>query len=501
MRALALLLLTGVLAFPAWADPKITVGKDTTYVTAPLDKDGFVDFAAALNDLRGKGVTPDNNAAVAIWEALGPGPDGQPRPAAFFKRLCMKEPPADGDYFVALGPFLRDRLAIGDKAFVTRVVGQTSMTIRQPWTAREFPQLADWLVANEKPLDRIAAGVKRRQYFVPLVADDNAAGGLVGLVMGDAQRGRPLATALASRATLRMADGKPDAAWADVMACFRLARHLARKASLIEGLVAVAVDAIAQRAATALLTRPDVTAGQLAGYLRDLRALPPMPSVAEAYEGGERLVALDGFQSAVRTGARLAGVPGVPSNVQDLDADTLLRRANHFFDRLVVDLKEPDRRMREAALNGLAAELKSLSAARRKGGLPIPGETEAQGTARGVAEILIDLVIPAVRQGQTAVDRSTAGHQVLQVAFALAAYKRDHKDYPKTLAELVPKYLDKIPDDLFTGKPLVYRPSENAFLLYSLGPNGKDDDGRGPTDDPKGEDIAIRIPVPTPVKK
>ena len=495
MRAVTPVLLAGLLAAPAWAEPKITVGKDTTYVTGPLDKDGYVDFAAALNELRGKGVTPGTNAAVAIWQALGPRPDGQPRPADFFKRLGMKEPPADGDYFVELGPFLRDREAIMDKALVSQIMDQLSTAYRRPWTAREFPQFADWLAANEKLLDRIAEGVKRKHYYVPLVpAGGPNAGGLVGLVMGDVQRGRPLATALASRATLRLGEGKPDAAWADVMACFRLARHLARKGSLIEGLVAVAVDAIGQRAAAALLDRPDVTARQLVGYLSDLRSLPPMPSVAEAYEGGERLVSLDGFQSAVRTGVGLAA-PGVPNNVQGLDADTLLRRANHYFDRLVKDLQKPDRRKREAALDRLAADLKALSAARQKGEQPIPGETEDQGTARGVAEILINLVIPAVRRGQTAVDRSAAGHQVLQVAFALAASQRDHKCYPKQLAELTPKYLDRVPDDLFTGKPLAYHPSETGFLLYSVGPNGKDDEGRTAGEPQPGDDIAVRVAV------
>jgi hypothetical protein len=481
--------------------PNFTVSKATTYVTGPLDKDGYVDFVAALNDLRGKGVTPDTNAAVALWQALGPRLDGQPRPAAFFKALGMTEPPAAGNYFVELTPFLRDRRAIADEALITRIQEQGSITIRRPWTATEFPQLADWLAVNEKPLDRIAEGLRRPHYFVPLVAADGKnAGGLVGLVLGDTQRGRALAAALASRATLRVGEGKPDAAWADVMACFRLARHLARKASLIEGLVAVAVDATGQRAAATLLDRPDVTARQLAGYLRDLRSLPPMPSVADAYEGGERLVALDGLQEAVRTGAGLAGAPGVPNNAEDLDADTLLRRSNQFFDRIAMIGKEPDRPKREAALDRLEADLNALVSARQKGKQPIPGESEVQGTARGIAEILVKLVMPSVRRRQTAVDRSTAGHHILQVAFALAAYQRDHKAYPKALASLAPKYLAKVPDDLFTGKPLVYRPTEKGFLLYSLGPIGKDDEGRWFDDDPKGDDPGVRIPLPRPKK-
>ena len=49
--------------------PKFPLGRETTFVTGPLDKDGYVDYAAALNERLGKGVTPDKNANVLIWKA------------------------------------------------------------------------------------------------------------------------------------------------------------------------------------------------------------------------------------------------------------------------------------------------------------------------------------------------------------------------------------------------------------------------------------------------
>jgi hypothetical protein len=54
-----------------------------------------------------------------------------------------------------------------------------------------------------------------------------------------------------------------------------------------------------------------------------------------------------------------------------------------------------------------------------------------------------------------------------------------------------------MPLDVFTGKSLVYRPSEKGYLLYSLGPNGIDDQGRGLGDEPfGGDDISVRMPLP-----
>ena len=51
-------------------------------------------------------------------------------------------------------------------------------------------------------------------------------------------------------------------------------------------------------------------------------------------------------------------------------------------------------------------------------------------------------------------------------------------------------------DDLFAGRPLVYRPSGAGYLLYSVGVNGKDEGGRWTDDDPPGDDLRVRMPLP-----
>ena len=64
------------------------------------------------------------------------------------------------------------------------------------------------------------------------------------------------------------------------------------------------------------------------------------------------------------------------------------------------------------------------------------------------------------------------------VAMALHAYKLYHNRYPENLSDLTPRYLQNIPADPFgKGKPLRYRHSGDKYLLYSVGPDGKDDGG------------------------
>ena len=44
--------------------PHFTIGKDTTYFTEPVDKDGYIDYVTAVNERLRRGVTPDNNAVA-----------------------------------------------------------------------------------------------------------------------------------------------------------------------------------------------------------------------------------------------------------------------------------------------------------------------------------------------------------------------------------------------------------------------------------------------------
>jgi hypothetical protein len=43
----------------------------------------------------------------------------------------------------------------------------------------------------------------------------------------------------------------------------------------------------------------------------------------------------------------------------------------------------------------------------------------------------------------------------------------------------VPEFIDTVPLDPFSGKPLIYRFQDGGVLIYSVGSNEKDEEGRG----------------------
>lgn len=126
---------------------------------------------------------------------------------------------------------------------------------------------------------------------------------------------------------------------------------------------------------------------------------------------------------------------------------------------------------------------------------------DAKARTKLIGDIFVSLIWVPGGFAQSAADRAEQYQRNLHLAFALAAYQREHGKYPEKLDALAPKYLAKIPNDLFTDKPLVYRPNEKGYLLYSFGPDGKDNEGKSREDDISSDDISVRMPIPRPKGK
>ena len=73
--------------------------------------------------------------------------------------------------------------------------------------------------------------------------------------------------------------------------------------------------------------------------------------------------------------------------------------------------------------------------------------------------------------------RSIASLRLVTTELAARTHERTRGKPPIALTDLVPSHLPGVPIDPFSQKPLIYRATSNAFLLYSVGPDGKDDGG------------------------
>jgi hypothetical protein len=96
------------------------------------------------------------------------------------------------------------------------------------------------------------------------------------------------------------------------------------------------------------------------------------------------------------------------------------------------------------------------------------------------------------------VDITRTDDTLTELSLALALFKADHGAYPATLAELAPQYLPAVPNDIFSDQPLKYSRTENAYTLYSVGPNITDDGGKQtkPGDDINADEIFRTFSAP-----
>ncbi|MCS6976040.1 MAG: hypothetical protein NZM31_03385 [Gemmatales bacterium] len=489
-----------------WDKPvrPLPLSRETTYFTGPLDAEGYIDYKAALNDLLSEGVTPETNANVLIWQAIGPRPEGVAMPPELFRRLGISEPPPRGNYFTGLTEFLKHRLKL-HQAELEVLLEQEDELASKPWEREEHPFVAAWLDANEEPLMILLEATRRPRYYNPLVSISPKPTPVVFALLPNVPKCREAVKALTARAMLKVAEGDYESAWQDLLACHRLARLLGQGSTLVEYISGLAVEQMACQADLVFLDSANLTSEQIKRYLGDLQALPPLSSPADKFDVAERVVCLDMLQLARRgeMGQFTALGTGTPSRkatwferqaLANVDWEPVFRNANEWYDRLAKALRENDRTTREKALQEIDAEL-----ARRRRDLSGPNIVFAWLSPRknlgvAISETLMSLLTPAVLRVQKSHEKTEQTHRNLLIAFALAAYRSEHGQYPETLDALAPEYLPTVPNDVFTGKPLIYRRTQQGYLLYSPGPNDLDEAGRGADDDPRGDDISVRMP-------
>ena len=109
----------------------------------------------------------------------------------------------------------------------------------------------------------------------------------------------------------------------------------------------------------------------------------------------------------------------------------------------------------------------------------IDKEIESHQRAFRPSSFLSDLLAPAVSGILSRVYWTEATRRQAVIACALERFYLQHKTYPEALQELTPSLLKSVPQDPIDDKPMRYRrTSDGRYMLWSLGFDQKDDDGK-----------------------
>ncbi len=510
--------------------PGFAVCKETTYVTEPLTEDGYPNYFAAWEREASRGVTPDNNAVAVLMRAFGPGIVAESQRAEFFGKLGVPAPPVDGRYFVSMEQFAARLREVDVRSGNESLESGDSATPQKPIDDEDEDDsevlLETWLAEIDSALDIAVEASKRTHWYEPMLSDEEEPSMLSLAGTSFAYHDIPgylpcdLTVALVVRAACRAEDRKQADALQDLMAAHRLARLMSQNPSDRGWLSAYAINAGACALDAAIASSGEVPSEPMERHLQELVRLGPLSVVARQFEW-KRYRILEAMTRIRSRGALvLASVAG-PAVLQDpawqaklaaaCESERPMRIANSMIDLLISAACEPtySRRVPRAelagfAMMGVAAELVIVTE-----DVSAKGETPSAKACEQPAMILMGVQLqdpyideectkpsqiffpPFVREAKAA-----ANFELAIASWALALYRAEHGHYPETIEACTPRYLPELRHDPFRDAPLVYRRDGDHYILYSVGPNEQDDDGKnsgGMRDLPRTDDISVDL--------
>lgn len=489
--------------------PPVPVSRETTYITEPLADDGLPNYVLAVINEQRRGVTPENNAAVLLWQSIGDTTGD----AALFQKRCeaiglefdpdaptviqygaqceavrAALPSTEADAKDALAAFPEN----DDEVQFARDYGDElwGRTLDAPWTTKKCPLLAGIVRQHSAALDLLVQGAERPRFYSPpdeYLGNPEAREMHISSVMGmdGTQAIRTALRNLNQRAMLSAGEGDHAAAWRDLRAIWQWGDLLCDGPTLSDYLVGIAVRGVAMHNIPVLLDDPHVPRDVVDEMIRWMADQPQERLPRRALTTGERYWFLElALELATRRsgddvdlaawGIELTEFDAVLPYLQ-LDPNAALRSGNEWYDRILAAWDQPDFRQRTVALERLDRELAEAS---RLDAGTLSRTLNRDERSRTVGAAMVKYCNSMPRLLSRAAARDAASSRLALTAAALAMYRIDHGEYPQELTALTPDILGELPLDPFAkGATFIYERRGDGYLLYSVFINGEDDGG------------------------
>ena len=269
---------------------------------------------------------------------------------------------------------------------------------------------------------------------------------------------RDAARLLKLEAVLHAENAEPQLATDSVISGFGLARSLAKEPLLISQLVRVACQALAISTLEQVINRTELTDQQLAELGQCIANAEDLSDMSVGFVG-ERCMGISFFKEPEPVG---------PGPVGSMPATPILSlyRATGLVDKSALIYLDMMEGCIEAARLPPHQRQKAIDAA------------QAKLATTSKIHVLLHMLAPGFSRVTTLDIRSIAQLRTARVGLAIQRYHLATSKLPDALADLAPIYLDAVPKDPFDGNDLRYRKLETGFVVYSIGEDGSDDDGK-----------------------
>ena len=337
---------------------------------------------------------------------------------------------------------------------------KTASSLRYAWRKGKHRDFVVWESAfYESDLAKLADDLKRPHCRFNIRYEDGFAA-----VLPHLSTMKNAATLFALSSAQRLSKGDTTGAWQDTLNGIRLGEQLRTEPFLISQLVRIAILEINFQTYWEGQVNRQWSAEQLTAFQETFQSIDLLAGMESAIRA-ERNMINHWFTSVAQGGTQAQGFDELNSSLDYVPA--FIFYSNQYqINRILTEIILPgidvsNHRLNVHQFKKMEEEMLDL----KSSFLPF---------RHAIALMMLpglDKYALKVSQTQAALDQSA-------IVAALERYRLAEGSYPEKLAALMPKFIAKIPGDLFHDQGLVYRINEdNSFTLYSTGYNGTDDNG------------------------
>lgn len=495
----------GAIILVLFVIPPFSISRQTTCLTQPRSEKYYgIDYSAVIEKRLEPGIPAEDNGFRLLTRTLGRPLFRDPLKDRHWDRLCRYlDLPTEIEpvsAFVDWNIFVKN-LEPEEDRIIEKTVCEDH---RLPWPDEKLPVVRRWTDENETALDLFVAASKMPVLYVPPMFEDN----LASTILVNDDTCRRMAEGLQVRVRYRISTGETENAWDDVLAIYRLREHHRRATwCLISLLVNGSIQGTANLAAESVLIHADWSPGEIrrradeiAPFLQPLRE-----DEVKVLLLNERFTALDFIQGIANGNYDFFDRDDQEEPRDERSLDRLQRKVKMRFCRMGKVMIGMNKRFDE--IEQQFFDDSPIESSERKS-LDLSGicKTFARYGQFGMVPIVMgqvmeSLLIPSFESPRISLKSRRAEIELTRLRFALEAWCRGHEGhYPADLSDLQGDIMGEIPTDPFSKESFRYvvKPTEDdrsGFLLYSVGPNGLDEEGRIWDDTPRGDDIRRRAPL------
>ena len=271
-------------------------------------------------------------------------------------------------------------------------------------------------------------------------------------------------------------DNRKEDVLGDIRLIFKMSESLSAEPDLIASLVRVAITrAGCQMVENAVNSFP-LSDQELKSMDEQLRGIDSFSQLMKAFHY-ERIVVSELFRNPSRTGALLAELssteeaesrngPGAPRLLEVFKATGIWQRDFLYYLKTIDEFEKLCALPYMERLEGVEKIENNLNWEKehvfRPGGLKI------------ISGMMLPALGKAVRK-HLYLDALT---RVTRSGIAVERFRLKNGKTPESLEELVPVFLEELPLDEFSGGALQYKVRENGYVIYSVGDDGEENDGK-----------------------